>query len=397
MRQDEAASKKAWAWPSGMVGFFDAGILAIFQNQSDKFGLCTDYFEGSLTIRSEYYGRLSEPERDSTYTNVKFGFRVRKNGDLALAVWLPDLSNIRPESERMKWVPFHLQDDAFPDESDARFELWVRRYIHGDWGVDNGVLFQISEEVATINAITEMVVGSSLYEHHENPALIFPMAENDHRYQDAHREAYAYLIDGLRKPAVESLGERLGVMTRSANHKTLDALRKILPTELHAAILGPFNVVSEQRRLASHRVRPPARRCAAFEKFSHDMQEVLGALRALRGYLEGVFKVRGEQCGKRRSRIAALPEIDDTKPQSSYSISELREVVGKTIVGVEFGVRKSAPKVHETEAVILHFTDGSSLGIETGSNAGNVADEHEGLRPEAFHVDFRLTFVPSLA
>ena len=398
MAQDEFASSKPVAWPTGMVGFFDARILAIFQIQSDKYELCTDYFEGSLTVRSDYYDRLSEPERSSICTNVKFGFRDRKNGELAVAVWLPDLSSIRPDTERMKWIPFHLLEDAFPEEPDSRFQLWVRRYIYGDWGVDNGVLFQISAEVASINAITEMVVGSRLYAHQENPALIFPMAENDHRYQDAHREAYALLIDGLQKHAIESIAGRLSIVTRFANDNTLKALRRILPTELHAAILDPFNVVSEQRRLASHRVRPEAKRCAAFEKFSKDMQGVLGALRALKGYLEGVFKVRGEQCQRRQSRIAALPEIDNAKkPQPNYSISELPQVVGKTIASVEFGYRKSIPGVHESEAMILHFTDGSMLGIETGSNAQNVTDGHQGLRPEDFHSDFILTFVPPLA
>jgi len=142
-----------------MVGFFDAAILALFQSQSDKYQLSTDYFEGSIKIRSDYYERLSEAERESTYINVSFGFRRRTNCELAVAIWLPDLSNVRSEPERLKWLAFHLQEDAFPREPDSRFELWIRRYIHGDWGVDNGVLFQVSAEVASINAITDVVVG----------------------------------------------------------------------------------------------------------------------------------------------------------------------------------------------------------------------------------------------
>jgi hypothetical protein len=42
------------------------------------------------------------------------------------------------------------------------------------------------------------------------------------------------------------------------------------------------------------------------------------------------------------------------------------------------------------------FTDGSVLGIATGSNASNIAAEHEGLRAEDLHVDFMLTFVPPM-
>ena len=46
--------------------------------------------------------------------------------------------------------------------------------------------------------------------------------------------------------------------------------------------------------------------------------------------------------------------------------------------------------------MILRFTDGSILSIDTGSNVGNVADRHEGLKPEDFHVDFMLQWVPGL-
>ena len=45
--------------------------------------------------------------------------------------------------------------------------------------------------------------------------------------------------------------------------------------------------------------------------------------------------------------------------------------------------------------MILHFTDGSSLGVETGSNAGNLASGREGLTPEDVHVDFILQWVPA--
>jgi hypothetical protein len=368
--------------------------FAHYQNQSDKYRLWTDYFEGSLEIRSDYYEQLSESERQSSYLNIRFGFRGRARGELAVAAWLPDFERC-PESERRKWQAFHLQDEVFPEESDPRFGLWVRRYIHGDWEVDNGVLSQVSAEIATINAIVEVVVGQHLYEFHENPALIFPTAENDHRYQDAHKEAYSYLIDGLRKPAIEALARQLGVAVKLANDKTLAGLKKILPSDLQKSILVPFEVVSEQRRLASHRTRPPAKPFTAFEKFSKDMGGVLGALRALRVFLEGEFSVTGEQCETRQARIAALPKIDDTrKPQPNYSICQLPQIVGKAIQKVEFGFHKSTPKVHQSEAMILHFTDGSMLGVTTGSNAWNVSGEHEGLRPEDFHVDFVLTFVP---
>ena len=53
-------------------------------------------------------------------------------------------------------------------------------------------------------------------------------------------------------------------------------------------------------------------------------------------------------------------------------------------------------RVHKSEVIIIHFTDGSIMGLETGSNAGNVASDNKGLRPEDFHVNFRPQWVPEL-
>jgi len=61
---------------------------------------------------------------------------------------------------------------------------------------------------------------------------------------------------------------------------------------------------------------------------------------------------------------------------------------------VESGFCKRIEGTHQSEGMILHFTDGSILGIDTGSNACNVADEHEGLQPDEFHADFMLMWVP---
>jgi hypothetical protein len=61
---------------------------------------------------------------------------------------------------------------------------------------------------------------------------------------------------------------------------------------------------------------------------------------------------------------------------------------------VEFGFRERHDGVHQSEAMILFFTDGSILGVDTGSNAGNIASKYEGLRPDDFHADFMLYWVP---
>ena len=67
-------------------------------------------------------------------------------------------------------------------------------------------------------------------------------------------------------------------------------------------------------------------------------------------------------------------------------------MVGKTVASVEVGHRRHiAARVHESELIVLHFTDGSSLSIDTGSNANHVS-----ATPSEFHVDFMLEWFRSL-
>ena len=53
--------------------------------------------------------------------------------------------------------------------------------------------------------------------------------------------------------------------------------------------------------------------------------------------------------------------------------------------------------MHGSELLTVYFTDGSILSIDTGSNAGNLALDHEGLKPDDFHVDLNLHWVPALS
>ncbi|OFW41086.1 MAG: hypothetical protein A3J28_15810 [Acidobacteria bacterium RIFCSPLOWO2_12_FULL_60_22] len=89
-----------------------------------------------------------------------------------------------------------------------------------------------------------------------------------------------------------------------------------------------------------------------------------------------------------------LPKIG-RPPEAHYSICQASQMVGKTVAKVEFGFRENIEGVHGSELLIVHFTDGSILSIDTGSNAGNLAHQHEGLKENDFHVDLSLHWVPA--
>ena len=57
-----------------------------------------------------------------------------------------------------------------------------------------------------------------------------------------------------------------------------------------------------------------------------------------------------------------FPRIDKDKLlEPQYSIHQIRKIVGKTIDWVEYGARESHRDVHQSEPIILYFTDGSQL------------------------------------
>jgi hypothetical protein len=105
----------------------------------------------------------------------------------------------------------------------------------------------------------------------------------------------------------------------------------------------------------------------------------------------------GEIASERQTAKKGLPKIDAERAvEAHFAISQIRQAEGKTIDRVEYGFEKQLDGVHETEAIILHFTDGSVLGITTGSNVEELMAECDELSPKDLSVDFILRWVPPL-
>jgi hypothetical protein len=367
-----------------IVGFFDQQVLASYRNEADKYTLKADHFEGRL--------EKTDGNQSSDRLDIRFGYRTRTNGDLTLAVYLPDLLAASP-THQARWSGFYLEEADLTNAPDPRFEMWTARYLEGSWEVDNGPLYHIEDTIEVINALCNEVVGKPLFKFSANPILNFPAAQNTHAYQDAHKELYGYVIDGLNKDTITLIGARGGQTLNLNSDKTVAALIKVIPVLQDSTLQHALNTVSNQRRLAGHGVRPAAQSFQAFEQFTTDLEGLVQGLRELLAALETVLGMNGEVARKRQDAKASLPRIDQP-PEPHYSITQLPTIKGKTVERVEFGFRQPIEGVHQSEAIILHFTDGSSLGIDTGSNAANIASEYEGLRAEDFHVDFMLRWVP---
>jgi hypothetical protein len=60
-----------------------------------------------------------------------------------------------------------------------------------------------------------------------------------------------------------------------------------------------------------------------------------------------------------------------------YFIAQLPTIVDKTVVRVESGFCEHMDGVHKRECMIMFFTDGSILDVDSGSNAANIASKFE--------------------
>jgi hypothetical protein len=282
-----------------LLGYFDQQVLAPYRNEPHKYTISSDYFEGALTVTNEYYSELEAEAKTSEYISVRFGYRTLRDGNLAIAAWLPDLME-KSKAHVQKWAAFHLKNPQWTTEPDERFNNWLQRYVEGSWDIDNGPLFYLGDSIKTVNGLTSELVGVPLYKHEVDQTLGYPASENTHRYQDAHNVLYGYFIDGLDKKCISALALKLGKNVNVKSKKTVEALTKVFPgLETSRSFTAATSLVSEQRRLASHGARPQAKKFSAFSKFTEDLSLCVKAVKEVLTMIEKEFGVNGAEARKR--------------------------------------------------------------------------------------------------
>ncbi|MCU0914450.1 MAG: hypothetical protein MUC88_07815 [Planctomycetes bacterium] len=378
-----------------LLEYFDRQVLAGYQNESDKYAIKSDFFEGKLELTEGYFRELERLGRTDENLYIHFGYRTLKDGDLAIVAWLPDLFE-RSKTHIQRWMSFRLQSAEWTTDYDERFQKWVRRNLRGDWEVDNGPSYYLIETVNTINGLTCEIVNCPLYKHAIGESIPYPAAENTHRYQDSHRELYGYLIDGVNKDCIAKLATRLGVTIKIGDKITVKSLFQLLPDlESTGHFKSAMDTVSEQRRLASHGVRPASAKFGAFSQFTIDLYLCLDATKQLLAILEDKFEIAGRRAYERQRAKEWLPRIT-RPPQAHYSIVQALEMKGKTVGKVEVGFREGIEGVHESEAILVHFADGSIMSIVAGSNIGDLTAGRNDCRPEELDIYFIVNWVPPL-
>jgi hypothetical protein len=85
-------------------------------------------------------------------------------------------------------------------------------------------------------------------------------------------------------------------------------------------------------------------------------------------------------------------KLQPTISAQTVTSGALEKCKGKTIADWEFGTVELGSRCHMSERVILHFTDGSSVTFDIGTNAQNLASDHKGLKPSDVHASIRAEF-----
>ncbi|MEK6224613.1 MAG: hypothetical protein N2A97_07150 [Thermodesulfobacteriales bacterium] len=89
------------------------------------------------------------------------------------------------------------------------------------------------------------------------------------------------MIDGLNENCIDDIATNRGLNIQSGDKTTFNTLLKIFPKLNTSKFKDAMNNVSKQRRLAGHKVRPPAKKFSAFEQFRSDLIDCNEGLKEL--------------------------------------------------------------------------------------------------------------------
>lgn len=376
---------------NGLLGYFDPQVLAGYLSEPDKYRVETDLDHGKVMLTEKYCRELEGADKGDDFIYIPFGYRTRQDGSRAIVIFLPDLFE-KSKGHVQRWSGFRLSNPQW-SKDDKAFQLWAHRNLKGQWVGGPGVRNRLAKTVHAINCVTNEALGKPLFTHELPADLRSPAAENSHCYQDAHEDLYRYLIDGLDSECIALLASRLSKPKHSGG-RTVNSLKDVFPNlEKPAIFATAYDLVSGQRRLASHKARPPAETMQASEHFTKDLELCAMGLGELLSTLEKELRMNSAKATARHDAKEHLPKI--AAPASPhFSVCQASQMKGKTVDDVEFGLAKETEYAHRSELLIIRFTDGSIMSIDTHTNAGNLADEVTGLKPKDFDVNYSLRWVP---
>jgi hypothetical protein len=362
--------------------YFERSVLAQYRASPHLYSLKEDDIGGELKTSSDEVS-LDENLPDHSLFRLRFGFRRRSNNCICVAALRYKVMGL-PEKDLFIWRANMLDNPNFA-QNDLAFERWINRYLEGSWEVEDGPRIKIERQIRLIQALTRQTLGAPLFRFEENSLINYPIAENRDAYAAAHLELFRLLIDGLNKDSLEALAHQLKATLTDSSH-TINSLKEILPENLIDTIHKPLKKCSVIRNEKHGISSKSLRSFPAFDAFHEDLMAIALALIELNEWLDKELCADSRTCLSKEELEMSFPKIVNP-PQPESKMDDLRNAEGKTIHSVEFGEEESHKNAHSGELIIIHFTDGTSMAIQTGSNAFILANKFKGLNPEDFQTD----------
>ena len=376
-----------------LIGFFETDVLASYENNPHKYELNKGSFGGELETRWTYLESSGIQDED---IHVRFGYHSKQDGELCLAVFLPDLAKAS-KIEQRKWYPFMI-DRSLLSPKDERFEIWYAGYIQVNFDVAiGGPRNQLIIIIGKIDACCKTLVGMPLYTAVPYQSVSYPTSPNSHAYEDAHTNLYGFLIDLLSKECLLALADlRNKTIPEAESMRSKTLLRHVFDEfDKHSKLHTLLSKVSEQRGRSSHGVRDPTIECDAFKDFNRDLEVATEGYEELLSLIESEFSVSADHELRRHEIMESLPKLDEDKViEPNFSICQATKMEGKTVEKVWFGMLEDSEGRHQSETLRVQFTDGEILAIDAGSNIKNIIDRAT-TKPNELVVDFILTWVPA--
>lgn len=337
------------------IGFFEADVLNLYTSHPNKYELDTAYYGGVLKTTDAYYYELESSGRLNEYIlQIRYAYHRKKDGTLCIGVFLPDFAKL-PEVEQKKWGPFFV-DKPLLAEKDEQFEKWYDRYINGSFNVPIEPRRELNYVIKKINACCKTLVELPLYTAVPDNAIIYPIPQNTHAYENAHQTLYGFLVDSLSRECLLKFA--------SLRNKTIADAKKMRLPKLLRHVFSEFDKqsklhtllaeVSKQRAKPSHGVRDEAKESNAFDDFKNDLEIAVEVYEELLALIESEFNVSSEHELRRHEIMEGLPKIDgEVHPKSPTR--QATRMIGKTVEKVRFGMRKKLEGVQQTEVLCVHF------------------------------------------
>lgn len=370
--------------------YFDRAVLNYYRVNSHAYHLIEDDMGGEIRIADNWDENLGD---EYPYIGYKFAFRKLENNFVCIAAFMPSFKDKVSEKHHAKWFAFHIKNPSFHKLNNG-FERWTKRYLDGSWDVMDGPKIEIQRELKLINSLTQTKLEQKLFKHDEYRLVNYPPAENSEEYTKSILELYRLVIDGMEKNCLIKMAE-LQSITLTNEEKRLNSFKELIPNELESKIYKPFQKIN-RKRMPIHGIPTigivPF---AAFETFNSDLKTINSALKELRNLLEVNFDLDSESCLRRLESLSIFPKFEKP-PRPEFKLGEALKMKGKTIENIEFGETKFHKDVHAGEGINIYFTDGTAVSLQIGSNAYNIASDHDKIKPPDIHTDIMLFWAEKL-